>query len=148
MSLDNTSHPGRPVPDELVPSRHALRVGEVDVLVVSHGVFAMPAATMSTNADPAARAAWLNEMFLPDTLDWALNVVVVRSRGRTILIDAGLGVEYPDFPRAGQLAPRLEAAGIDLHAHGPRRRAARRRGEGAAVSGPAGPRGGRHHAAW
>src|SRR5262249_56988357 len=38
MSLDNTSHPGRPEPDELVPSRYALRVGEIDVLVVSDGV--------------------------------------------------------------------------------------------------------------
>jgi hypothetical protein len=38
MSLDNSSHPGRPGPDELVPSRYALRVGEIDVLVVSDGV--------------------------------------------------------------------------------------------------------------
>ena len=49
----------------------------------------------------------------PDVLDWALNVVVVRSGGRTILIDAGLGMEYPDLPRAGLLAQRLVAAGID-----------------------------------
>ena len=35
MSLDNTSHPGRSGHDELVPSRYALRVGEIDVLVVS-----------------------------------------------------------------------------------------------------------------
>ncbi|MEY9626240.1 hypothetical protein ABIA27_001275 [Sinorhizobium fredii] len=35
MNLDNTSHPGRPGPDELVPSRYALRVGEIDVMVVS-----------------------------------------------------------------------------------------------------------------
>ena len=47
-------------------------------------------------------------------LDWPLNVVVVRSGGRTILIDAGLGMEFPDFPRAGQTVHRLEAAGIDL----------------------------------
>jgi glyoxylase-like metal-dependent hydrolase (beta-lactamase superfamily II) len=55
-------------------------------------------------------------MFLPpDAFDWALNVVVVRSGGRTILIDAGLGFD-PDLrlPRAGQLAKRLKAAGIDL----------------------------------
>lgn len=39
MSLDNTSHPGRPGPDELVPSRYALRVGEIDVLVVSEGCY-------------------------------------------------------------------------------------------------------------
>jgi glyoxylase-like metal-dependent hydrolase (beta-lactamase superfamily II) len=114
MSLENTSHPGRPGLDELVPSRYALRVGEIDVLVISDGVFSLPATTMSTNADPAARAAWLKDMFLPDTFDWALNAVVVRSGGRTILIDAGLGAEFPDFPRTGQLALRLEAAGIDL----------------------------------
>jgi glyoxylase-like metal-dependent hydrolase (beta-lactamase superfamily II) len=114
MSLDNTSHLGRPGPDELVPSRYALRVGEIDVLVVSDGVFSLPATTMSTNADPAARAAWLKDMFLPDLFDWALNAVVVRSRGRTILIDAGLGAEFPEFPRAGRLARRLEAAGINL----------------------------------
>jgi len=40
MSLDKTSHAGRPGPDELVPSRYALRVGEIDVLVISDGVFA------------------------------------------------------------------------------------------------------------
>src|SRR5215471_13922654 len=116
MSLDNTSHPGRPGLDELVPSRYALRVGEIDVLVVSDGVISLPAATTATNADPAVRAAWLKDMFLPpEMLDWALNVVVVRSGGRTILIDAGLGVDPDvDLPRAGRLAQRLEAAGIDL----------------------------------
>ena len=116
MSLDNTSHLGRPAPDELVPSRYALKVGDIDVLVVSDGVISLPAETTATNADPAVRAAWLKDMFLPaETLDWALNAVVVRNGGRTILIDAGLGVD-PDvnLPRAGRLAQRLEAAGIDL----------------------------------
>jgi hypothetical protein len=41
MSLDNTSHPGRPGLDELVPSRDALRVGEIDVTVVSDGVLTL-----------------------------------------------------------------------------------------------------------
>ena len=116
MSLDNTSHPGRPGPEELVPSRYALRVGEIDVMVVSDGVLSLPGAMLGHNADPAVRAAWLKDMFLPpDAFDWALNVVVVRSGGRTILIDAGLGLD-PELhlPRAGQLIKRLEAAGIDL----------------------------------
>jgi glyoxylase-like metal-dependent hydrolase (beta-lactamase superfamily II) len=116
MSLDNTPHPGRPEPDEPVPSRYALKVGEIDVMVVSDGVLPIPAPVMAHNVDPAVRAAWLNDMFLPpDVLEWPLNVVVVRSGGRTILIDAGLGAD-PDLhlPRAGRLAQRLEAAGIDL----------------------------------
>ena len=116
MSLDKPSHPGKRGPDELVPSRYAVRVGDIEVLVVSDGVLPLPTAMLGHNADAAIRAAWLNDMFLPpDAFDWALNVVVVRSGGRTILIDAGLGSD-PDLhlPRAGQLIKRLEAAGIDL----------------------------------
>ena len=86
------------------------------MLVVSDGVLSLPGAMLGHNADPAVRAAWLEDKFLPpDVLEWALNVVVVRSGGRTILIDAGLGAD-PDLnlPRAGRLVQRLEAAGIDL----------------------------------
>src|SRR6201993_2332225 len=105
---------GRPEP-ELVPSRYALKVGDIDVMVVSDGVLSLPEAMLAHNADPAARAAWLQDMFLPpDVLEWALNVVVVRSGGRTILIDAGMGGGFPDLPRAGRLVQRLQAAGIDL----------------------------------
>jgi glyoxylase-like metal-dependent hydrolase (beta-lactamase superfamily II) len=116
MSPDSIPHPGRQGLDELVPSRYALRIGEIDVLVVSDGVLPLPTAMLGHNADPAVRAAWMSDMYLPpDAFDWALNVVVVRSGGRTILVDAGLGSD-PDLhlPRAGQVVKRLEAAGIDL----------------------------------
>src|SRR5690349_7936075 len=129
MSSANTSHPsvkhcadkvnarythGRPE-SELVPSRYALKVGAIDVMVVSDGVLSLPGAMLGHNVDPAVRAAWLEDMFLPpDVLEWALNVVLVRSGGRTILIDAGMGMEFPDLPRAGRTVQRLEAAGIDL----------------------------------
>src|SRR5262245_54923083 len=102
MSLDTALHPGGRGPNELVPSRYALRVGEIDVLVISDGVLPLAASTMATNADPAALAAWLDDMILPrETFDWPLNVLVVRSGDRTILVDSGVGVEYPGFPRAG-----------------------------------------------
>jgi glyoxylase-like metal-dependent hydrolase (beta-lactamase superfamily II) len=116
LALDNTSDPGRSGLDELVPSRYALRVGEIDVMVVSDGVLSLPSAMLGHNADPAVRAAWLEDMFLPpDVLEWALNAVVVRSGGRTVLIDAGIGVDPGlNLPRAGRLVQRLEAAGIDL----------------------------------
>jgi glyoxylase-like metal-dependent hydrolase (beta-lactamase superfamily II) len=115
FSVDDTLRPASQRSDELVPSRYALRVGEIDVLVISDGVFPLPATTLATNADPADLAAWLDDRLQPsDVYKWPLNVVVVRSGGRTILIDAGMGAEYPDFPRAGGLlALRLEAAGID-----------------------------------
>lgn len=106
----------KPARDELVPSRYALKVGEIDVMVVSDGVLSLPARMLAHDTDPSVRAAWLRDMGLPaEMLDWPLNAVVVRSGGRTILIDAGIGSDPGlDLPRAGQLVRRLEAAGIDL----------------------------------
>ncbi|WP_457300006.1 MBL fold metallo-hydrolase [Phyllobacterium sp. P5_D12] len=116
MNLQHTSLPAKSAPDELVPSRYALKIGEIDVMVISDGVLPLPGKMLGHNADAADRAAWLNYNFLPtDKLDWGLNVVVVRSGGKTILIDAGLGDDPNlNLPRAGQLAHRLTAAGIDL----------------------------------
>src|SRR4029078_7932503 len=129
MSLDNTSQPSVKVCDdkmnakyihgrpeaELVPSRYALKVGTIDVMVVSDGVLSLPGAMLGHNVDPAVRAAWLEDMFLPpDVLEWALNVVLVRSGGRTILIDAGMGAEFPDLPRAGRAGQGLGASRIHL----------------------------------
>jgi glyoxylase-like metal-dependent hydrolase (beta-lactamase superfamily II) len=113
MSADSISLGSQGL-DEVVPSRYAVQVGDIEVLVISDGVLPITAKTMATNADAAEYGDWLDGMFLPrDVLDWPLNVVVVRSGGRTILVDAGLGAEFPDFPRAGQTVHRLEAAGID-----------------------------------
>ncbi|GLH36304.1 MBL fold metallo-hydrolase [Pseudomonas moraviensis] len=101
--------------EELVPSRYALRLGDIDVMVISDGVLPLPTQTMSTNADPADRAAWFKDMYLgPDAFDWALNVLVVRSGEQVILVDAGLGGQFPGFPRAGQFPKRLAAAGVGL----------------------------------
>jgi hypothetical protein len=40
----------------LVPSRYALRVGEIDVLVVSDGVLSLRGAMLAHNADPGGLA--------------------------------------------------------------------------------------------
>ncbi len=113
ISFDIASHRSRPMPDDLVPSRYALRVGNIDVLVISDGVLPQPATTIATNADPADMAAWLDDMRLPpEEFKWPLNVVVVCSGDRTILVDSGVGEEFHS-PRAGHLALRLTGAGSD-----------------------------------
>src|SRR5262245_26055670 len=119
MGLDNTAllpsrtrrvSSGSAAIDELVPSRYALRVGGIDVLVISDGVLPLPAATLAANADPAELAAWLGDRLLPpDVFTWPLNVVVVRSGGRTVLIDSGVGSGFPDLPQVGRLDIDLDA---------------------------------------
>src|SRR5262245_30112879 len=78
MNIHNTSLPTRLGPDELVPSRYAVRVGEIDVLVISDGILSLPTRMLAHDTDPAVRAAWLDDMLLPpEMIDWPLNVVVV-----------------------------------------------------------------------
>ncbi|HWK69839.1 MBL fold metallo-hydrolase [Pollutimonas sp. M17] len=116
LSLDDTLAPDSVDTADLVPSRYAVQIGNIDVLVISDGVLPLPTAMLGHNADPVDRAAWMEDMFLPpDAFDWALNVVVVRSGEQVILIDAGLGSD-PDLqlPRAGQTVKRLQSAGINL----------------------------------
>ena len=55
MNLDTIAPPARLASDELVPSRYALQVGDIDVLMVSDGVITPPAETMATNVDPSGR---------------------------------------------------------------------------------------------
>ncbi|RVT90930.1 MBL fold metallo-hydrolase [Sphingomonas crocodyli] len=115
MKQDNIARSGETAVEELVPSRYALSIGEIDVLIVSDGVLPLPTETMATNATASDRAGWFKDMFLPaDAFDWPLNVLVVRSGEQLILVDAGLGGQFPGFPRAGQFPKRLQAAGIDL----------------------------------
>ncbi|WP_332303217.1 MBL fold metallo-hydrolase [Rhizobium sp. GR12] len=116
VPADNTFHKGKPGKSELVPSRYAVKIGDIDVMVISDGVLPLPAQMLGHNADPAVRANWMASQFLPaDAFDWPLNAVIVRSGDQIILLDAGLGLD-PDLnlPRAGQLLKRLGAADIDL----------------------------------
>src|SRR5262245_42066852 len=93
VSLDNASQAFRPRHDELVPSRYALKVGDIDVLVISDGVLHLPTRVLVATADPAARQAVIDQLMLPpEMLDWPLNVVVARSGGRTLLVDTGAGL--------------------------------------------------------
>jgi glyoxylase-like metal-dependent hydrolase (beta-lactamase superfamily II) len=114
-SVAPVARPAAQPPQELVPSRYAVKVGDIDVLVISDGVMPIPAVTMAANAAPTDLSDWLGYMYMPpDTFDWPLNVMVARSGEQTILIDAGLGIQFPGFPRTGHLPQRLASAGIDL----------------------------------
>ncbi|SDP16562.1 Metallo-beta-lactamase superfamily protein [Ralstonia sp. 25mfcol4.1] len=108
---------GRDGPGELVPSRYAVRVGDVDVVLISDGILPLPTSTMSTNVSAADRNEWFDGRFLQrDMFDWALNIALVRSGDRLILIDSGVGDGFEYFTRAGRSVMRLETAGIDLAA--------------------------------
>lgn len=116
MTINTLLKPEAPAADELVPSRYALKVGDIDVLVISDGVLPIPAHVLAHNVAPDVLDNWLDDQFLPHEIaEWPLNVLVVRSGDQTILVDAGLGMD-PNLKleKAGRLVQRLEAAGIAL----------------------------------
>ena len=58
MNLNKT-HPGRPGPEELVPSRYALQIGEIEVLVISDGVVTPPTKLLApTPTRPPGGPGW------------------------------------------------------------------------------------------
>ena len=70
---ENAFHPGRNGAGELVPSRYAVKVGDIDVMVISDGVLPLPTSMLGHNIDPAVRADWMVNQFLPtDAFDWPL----------------------------------------------------------------------------
>ncbi|WP_133645961.1 MBL fold metallo-hydrolase [Paraburkholderia flava] len=111
------SNLGKEGSGELVSSRYAVRVGDVDVVLISDGVLPLPTSTMSTNVSEVDRNEWFDGRFLQrDTFDWALNIALMRSGDRVILVDSGVGEGFEYFTRAGRSVMRLETAGIDLAA--------------------------------
>ena len=112
-----TGNLGKDGSGELVSSRYAVRLGDVDVVLISDGVLPLPTLTMSTNVSETERNEWFDDRFLQrDMFDWALNIALVRSGERLILIDSGVGDGFEYFTRAGRSVMRLESAGIDLAA--------------------------------
>ena len=56
MNLQSILRTGRPGPDELVPSRYALKVGDIEVMVISDGVLPLPTPIWSpTSTRPSGR---------------------------------------------------------------------------------------------
>ena len=94
----------RPALDELVPSRYAVQIGDIDVLVISDGVVTPPAESMATNADPAVRvvadsdlaAALAQETETPPTWQYFSDVF----DGARTLTRISLPVYSPDGNRA------------------------------------------------
>ena len=112
-----TANIGKDDSGELVSSRYAVRIGDLDVVLISDGILPLPTSTMSTNVSEADRNKWFDHRFLQrDMFDWALNIALVRSGDRLILIDSVVGDGFEYFSRAGRSLLRLETAGIDLAA--------------------------------
>src|SRR5438093_848713 len=85
-----------------------LRVGDIEVMPLSDGVARLPPEYF-VGSDWSAHEALLD----PDgTIHSPIGCFVIRTGGRTVLVDAGLGPIGNDWLMGGELPSALTAAGV------------------------------------
>jgi glyoxylase-like metal-dependent hydrolase (beta-lactamase superfamily II) len=85
-----------------------MRVGDIEIIPVSDGPGKLPSAYM-TNSDWSAHKDLLD---VDGNFDIQIGCFLVRTKDKTVLIDAGLGpMEFGPF-KGGQLPDRLAAVGV------------------------------------
>lgn len=88
-------------------------LGDFTVFVITDGSFKMDGVqpVFAPNTDPATVSNFLTDNFYKtDAIDFAGNILVVKTASRTILFDTGSGTQL--FPTAGKLMENLLSAGI------------------------------------
>lgn len=89
---------------------HTFKVGAIDVTVISDGLMNLPLSFVLPATSPDAATAFLASRGQSPALTAQVNVLVLRSANRLMLIDTG---GTPDFmPGLGSFADRFEAAGF------------------------------------
>lgn len=90
-----------------------IHLGKIEFLIFSDGqmVFDKPQPTFAPSIPKAKFEMEARKLHLSDeVIDLGINIMLIRSEGRTILIDAGMGKHFGDGQ--GQLLWNLTSAGI------------------------------------
>ena len=104
--------PGRPSVYPQIAMANRIKIGDLDVLVVSDGTLFVPPTTYyrgTTDDDWQRHTRWLNH---DGNLEFSMACFLVRSGDRRVLIDTGLGANKLWDYQGGRLLPELAEAGV------------------------------------
>jgi glyoxylase-like metal-dependent hydrolase (beta-lactamase superfamily II) len=99
---------GLPWPSRAAAPAHVMRVGELEVIIISDGHLLVPAPMLATNVDAQTLQASLAQR--AGRVEPPCNVTLVRTGQGLVLIDTGSGPHF--MPTAGRLLSNLALAGI------------------------------------
>ncbi len=92
---------------------HSHMQGAVEVTVLNDGFLTMPGGVIGAGAPQEEFMAFMERAFggLPETIDFPLNVTLLRTNEDVILVDNGSGDKFQ--PSAGRLMANLALNGVD-----------------------------------
>lgn len=105
-----TSHAEAAMQRSQLPGFYRFRVGEIEVTVLSDGVFTVPTRFSAENIPEDQLRGYLSALYYkPDNQVRHMNFALINTGKEVVLIDPGAG---PDFrPTAGKLLSNLKASG-------------------------------------
>ena len=88
---------------------HRMMVGDFEVTVLSDGTVALPMGKLLTNVSAAEVKKSFDRNFIKDPVETSVNVFVVNTGSKLVMIDAGAGKLFG--PTLGNVVASLKAAG-------------------------------------
>jgi glyoxylase-like metal-dependent hydrolase (beta-lactamase superfamily II) len=95
------------------PSFYRLKLGTLEITVISDGMLEFPAETLFGNRAEDARGLLTSAFQPPNPVGLQLNTILVNTGRKLVLIDAGGGIDGKFQKTAGALPANLAAAGYD-----------------------------------
>jgi glyoxylase-like metal-dependent hydrolase (beta-lactamase superfamily II) len=95
------------------PSFYRLKLGTIEITVISDGMLEFPAETLFGDRAEDARGLLTSAFQPPNPVGLQLNTILVNTGGKLVLIDAGGGIDGKFQKTAGALPANLAAAGYD-----------------------------------
>jgi glyoxylase-like metal-dependent hydrolase (beta-lactamase superfamily II) len=95
------------------PSFYRLKLGTIEITVISDGMLKFPAETLFGDRAEDARRLLISAFQPASPVGLQLNTILVNTGGKLMLIDAGGGIDGKFQKTAGGLPANLAAAGYD-----------------------------------
>jgi glyoxylase-like metal-dependent hydrolase (beta-lactamase superfamily II) len=100
---------GAPQQKTQAPGYYRLMLGEIEVTALCDGTFSMDVGKLLTGITPPQLEVALARSFLKDPVETSVNVFLINTGSKLVLIDTGAGILF--VPTVGKLLASLKASG-------------------------------------
>jgi len=109
LLIGSPAHAEAPLAKTLPPGFYRMMLGDFEITALSDGTLPLKVETLLTNTSPAKVKKALDRWYLKDPVDTSVNVYLINTGSKLVMVDAGTGVLFG--PTLGKLVGNLQASG-------------------------------------